>query len=71
VVERYSDTAVGEMGQVDGRTALARATLRPLSTFAGPAPDADKLSLLHRHAHALCFIANSLKTDIFIEPAAG
>jgi organic hydroperoxide reductase OsmC/OhrA len=70
VVERYTDTVIGHMGQVDGHTALATATLRPLATFAGPAPDADKLASLHHHAHALCFIANSLKTDISIEPAA-
>lgn len=69
VVERYVDSVVGHMGQVDGHTALAQATLRPLATFAGPAPDAEKLASLHRHAHALCFIANSLKTAVSIEPA--
>ena len=69
-VASYADSAVGEMGRVaPGRTAITRITLRPEIAFAGPAPDAATLERLHHEAHERCFIANSLKTEIVVEPA--
>src|SRR3954464_7043492 len=38
-VGAYRDEAVGTMGRLDGRIALARITLRPRIEFAGEAPD--------------------------------
>jgi organic hydroperoxide reductase OsmC/OhrA len=67
-VASYRDAAEGTMGPVEeGRYALTRITLRPSIAFAGRQPDAGELSALHDRAHALCFIANSLKADIFVE----
>jgi organic hydroperoxide reductase OsmC/OhrA len=43
-------------------------TLRPRIVFAGAIPENAKLDELHHQAHALCFIANSVKTEIAIEP---
>jgi organic hydroperoxide reductase OsmC/OhrA len=43
-------------------------TLRPRIVFAGAVPDKAKLDELHHQAHELCFIANSVKTEILIEP---
>jgi len=68
-VEAYSDKAEAEMGRIaPGRTAITRITLRPDITFSGPAPDAETLARLHDEAHERCFIANSLKTEIVVEP---
>lgn len=69
-VESYSDKAEGEMGRIaPGRMAITRITLRPDIAFAGAAPDAETLARLHHEAHERCFIANSLKTEIVVEPA--
>ena len=69
-VARYADEAMGEMGRIGpGRMALTRIVLRPRIEFAGQAPDADRLARLHDEAHERCFIANSLKAEIVVEPA--
>jgi len=68
-VAAYEDEAEGEMGRIaPGRMALTRIVLRPRIAFAGPAPAADELARLHREAHERCFIANSLRTEIVVEP---
>jgi organic hydroperoxide reductase OsmC/OhrA len=69
VVESYYDAAEGRMGKIDGKTALSRVVLRPKAVFQGPAPDAERLARLHHHSHALCFIANSVKAEVVVEPA--
>ncbi|TFI59142.1 OsmC family peroxiredoxin [Sphingomonas parva] len=67
-VERYRDAAQGTMGRdAEGRTAMLRITLRPEIEFSGPAPDAARLAALHEAAHARCFIANSLRTEVVVE----
>ena len=69
-VELYADAAEGEMGRIGpGRMAVTRIRLRPEIAFAGRQPDADELARLHAEAHERCFIANSLKTEIVVEPA--
>ena len=69
-VASYSDKAEGEMGRIaPGRTAITRIVLRPNVAFAGAAPDAATLARLHHEAHDRCFIANSLKTEILVEPS--
>ena len=70
-VESYSDSAEGVMGRVaPGRLALTRIALRPKISFAGKPPSAEEVERLHHEAHDRCFIANSLKTEIVIEPPA-
>ena len=71
-VASYVDEAQGVMGRVGrGRIAMTRITLRPRIRFAGEAPDPERIEALHHEAHERCFIANSLKTEIFVEaPAA-
>lgn len=69
-VASYDDSAEGVMGRIaPGRMAVTRITLRPRIAFAGRPPDADALERLHHEAHERCFIANSLRTDVVIEPA--
>ena len=66
----YADKAEGEMGRIGpGRTAITRITLRPRIVFAGTAPDAETLERLHHEAHERCFIANSLKSEIVVQPS--
>lgn len=63
----YRDEAVGEMPE-DGRPMrVARIALRPHITFASPAPRA-KVERLVEVAHRECFIANSISSEIVLEP---
>src|SRR5262245_4052154 len=64
VVDRYVDEAVGVLE----KTWISRVTLRPRVTFSGRQPSAAELTALHHAAHETCFIANSVKTEISIEP---
>ena len=69
-VDHYLDHAEGELGKTpEGRWALTRVVLRPSVSFhADHAADAAQLAELHHKAHEGCFIANSVKTDITVEP---
>lgn len=68
-VAAYVDEAQGELGELpDGRTAMTRVTLRPRIEWAGNAPDSAALADLHHHAHQACFIANSVTTEVTVEP---
>ncbi len=69
-VDRYHDNAVGEMRKNEsGKLVVARVTLRPAVVFSGArVPDRSALDQLHHEAHAECFIANSVKTEIVCEP---
>lgn len=71
VVDSYEDEAEGEMEKnAVGRMWVSRVTLRPRIAWAGDAPPADQLNRLHHDAHDFCFIANSVTTDVRIEPPA-
>ncbi|QGZ40963.1 organic hydroperoxide reductase OsmC/OhrA [Pseudoduganella flava] len=70
-VESYVDNAVGLLEKDDkGRMAMTNITLRPEIVFAGVAwPSEEEIAAIHHEAHDKCYIANSLKTEITIEPA--
>jgi organic hydroperoxide reductase OsmC/OhrA len=70
VVERYDDEAVGHLEKnPQGRLAITRVTLRPRVAFGGEkAPGGEELSRLHHLAHEQCFIANSVTTEVSVEP---
>ena len=66
----YIDQPTGtvEKGS-DGRLAITRIVLRPRVVFDdGQEPEAAAMDKLHASAHRNCFVANSLKADISIEP---
>ena len=68
MVDSYEDEAVGIMERIaPQRMAITKVTLRPMISYAGTPPDQAKLDELHHQAHELCFIANSVKTEIKIE----
>ena len=70
VVDSYEDDAVGTLARnADGRLAVTRVMLRPRIVFGGDkVPDEAALQRLHHQSHEHCFIANSVRTEISIEP---
>jgi len=69
IVDRYSDHAVGVLEKDRaGKMSVTRVTLRPAAAFSGASPTSEQLAELHEEAHEQCFIANSVKTEIVIEP---
>ncbi|MEZ4221178.1 MAG: OsmC family protein [Polyangiaceae bacterium] len=66
-VESYVDEAVGVMTKNERRVPwVSRVELRPRVTFVGQPPDDELLAELHHQAHELCFISNSVKTEIVV-----
>jgi organic hydroperoxide reductase OsmC/OhrA len=70
VVDRYLDEAVGVMGRDDrGKVAIVSVILRPAVTFSGKTlPDAAAIADLHHRSHEHCYIANSLRAEVTVEP---
>ena len=70
VLDSYVDEAEGVMEKRGhGMIWMSRVTLRPRVEWSGEAPDAGAVASLHHRAHEACFIANSVKTEVTIEPA--
>jgi len=69
-VAHYQDAAEGVMERVGPRKmAVTRVILRPDVALRGDTqPDPGELTDLHEEAHARCFIANSVTSEIVIEP---
>jgi len=68
IVNRYVDDAEGVLEKnTEGRVAMTRVILRPAVEFAAP-PSPAVLAELHHKAHEKCFIANSVRTQVIIEP---
>ena len=69
-VNRYTDAAVGTMApDAQGRLVVSHVQLRPVTRFdPAHAPTAEVLAELHHQAHAACFLANSVKTQIDCAP---
>lgn len=67
-VVAYEDSAEGEMPEHDKPVRLTRIVLRPRITVVGDVAD-ERLDHLAQVAHRECFIANSLRTDVVVEPA--
>lgn len=69
-VDRYRDAASGVLEKDGrGRMSMTTVTLRPAVEFSGAAqPDAAALDDLHHRAHEACYIANSVRAEVRIEP---
>jgi organic hydroperoxide reductase OsmC/OhrA len=51
--------------------AMTQVTLRPKVAFVGDRrPTAEETAAMHHEAHAECFIANSVTTEVRCEPVA-
>lgn len=69
-VDTYSDAATGLMGRnAAGKTAMLRVNLHPRVSFGNSRrPTTAEFLELHHKAHAECFIANSVTTEVGTEP---
>jgi organic hydroperoxide reductase OsmC/OhrA len=69
-LDSYSDEAVGYLEKNEsGQLAITRVTLRPrIQWSAGINVSQSDLEKLHHQAHEGCFIANSVKTAVSVEP---
>lgn len=69
-VDRYRDEAVGVLGRDErGKTSITSVALRPAVAFSGDnRPDAAAVDALHHRAHEACYIANSIRAEVTIEP---
>jgi len=69
-VDSYEDEAVGRTVKNEkGVPWIATVTLSPKIVFSGEKlPDAGQRDHLHHLAHEQCFIANSVKTEIVVQP---
>jgi organic hydroperoxide reductase OsmC/OhrA len=67
--ESYIDEAVGEMSTNEsGQQWVSRITLDPQIVWIGDkVPTGEELQHLHHEAHKICYIANSVKSDIVIK----
>ncbi len=67
-VTRYRDEAVGIMEKNEaGELWVSKVTLHPEISYAGRQPSPAESHDLHHAAHRVCFIANSVKTEIVVE----
>lgn len=69
VVDAYEDEAVGFLTKnAKGKMHLGRCVLSPRITWSGPPPSTEALASLHAAAHDECFIAQSVVTEVVVEP---
>lgn len=68
-VDTYHDPADGVMDTIaPGKQAVTVVTLRPTVTFSGErVPSQEEFETLHHDAHEMCFIANSVRTEVRCE----
>jgi organic hydroperoxide reductase OsmC/OhrA len=71
-VAAYEDDAVGTMTKNEkGVMWVSRVVLHPAITYAGDKrPTVEEEESLHHAAHDQCFISNSVKTELSVEPVA-
>jgi organic hydroperoxide reductase OsmC/OhrA len=70
-IDAYRDEAEGTLGKTaEGRTAMTLVVLRPAVRVGGEMlPSREELMALHHKAHEQCYIANSVTSEVRIEPA--
>ncbi|WP_372781639.1 OsmC family protein [Phenylobacterium sp.] len=68
LVTRYRDAAEGVMTKRDdGEMWVSKVTLHPQISYQGRQPTPAERDHMHHAAHQVCFIANSVKTEIVVE----
>ena len=66
-IDSYEDDAVGEMTETDGKQWISKITLDPKIEWSGDTlPTADEIAEMHHAAHEVCYIANSIKSEVVI-----
>lgn len=69
-VKSYEDNAEGILNKNEqGNIALTQITLNPMAVFEGTViPTLEQIKQYHETAHKKCYIANSVKSTIIINP---
>lgn len=69
-VDAYEDEAEGQLTKgTNGKLWISRVILRPRVHFTeGTAVSREQLDEMHHQSHDDCFIANSVKTEVTVEP---
>ena len=68
-ITSYEDQAVGVMTKNErGVPWVSAVTLHPRVVYVGNHPSQELEEQLHHQAHESCYIANSVKTEVVIEP---
>jgi organic hydroperoxide reductase OsmC/OhrA len=68
IVKTYEDHAEGTTAEIaPGRLAVTQVRLRPKIEWASAAPSKEAVDRLNYQAHEICFIANSVKTQVTME----
>ena len=73
VIDRYEDNAAGTMGKnAQGAMAMLKVVLRPAVTYSGDKrPGTEESRGMHEQSHHDCYIANSVTTEVTVEPPTG
>lgn len=73
IVDSYEDTCEATLDKNDSRKSFVKTILlRPKITFSGDKkPDLQELRRLHDKAHANCIVANSIRSEVLVEPRVG
>lgn len=70
IIDNYTDCAIGHLtknGQ--GKHAMTKVILRPNILFSGDKrPTMQQQVKIHEQSHEQCFIANSVMTEVSVEP---
>ena len=67
-IDSYDDNAVGEMTETDGKQWISKITLDPKIEWSGDSlPTAAQIAEMHHAAHAVCYIANSIKSEVVVK----
>ena len=68
LVDSYTDAALGYTGKTEeGKLAVTKVILEPKISFTGEnVPTAEQIRQMHERSHDLCFIANSVKTEVIV-----
>jgi organic hydroperoxide reductase OsmC/OhrA len=68
-IESYEDNAEGLMATTDtGKQWISAITLDPRIVWVGnKIPNAEELANLHHEAHEVCYIANSIKSEVVVK----
>ena len=69
IVNDYSDAAEGILERIGrNKWGMTKVTLKPVATYGNDEPPSKELlEDLHHQAHEICFIANSVTTEIVTE----
>jgi len=70
VLDEYLDEAIGHMEKnAEGKLAITRVVLKQRLKFSGDKqPTSQEIEEMNHSAHDQCFIANSVKTEVTVEP---